>query len=77
MLDTVKENLFFSGMAFNLSSTVAVFFHWFSAVFRLMLVLMLSSIFLLTIPSSLFAGLIRRDVGEVFFTVFKSDVKAC
>ena len=63
MSNTVNENLFFSGMALNHSSTAAVFFHWFSAVLRLMLVLMLSSIFLLTMPSSLFAGLIRRHVG--------------
>ena len=64
-------------MALNHSSTAAVFFHWFSVVLRLMLVLMLSSIFfLLTMPSSLSAGLIRQACwveGEVAFMVFKGD----
>ena len=44
MSNIVNEKLFLSGMALNQSSTAAVFFHWFSAVLRLMLVLMLSSI---------------------------------
>ena len=35
MSNTVNENLCFSGMALNQSSTAAVFFHWFSAVLRL------------------------------------------
>ena len=55
MSNAVNENVLFSGIALNQSSTAAVFFHWFSAVLRLM--------FLLTMPSSLFAGLINRHVG--------------
>ena len=66
-------------MALNQSSTAAVFFHWFSAVLRLMLLLMLSSIFLLTMPSSLFAGLISRHVGLLAkFSLWSLRVmKAC
>ena len=40
-----------------------VFFHWLSFVFVLISEFIRSRICLLTLPSSLFAGLIRRQVG--------------
>ena len=43
--------------------TSFVFFHWLSFVFVLISEFIRSRICLLTLPSSLFAGLIRRQVG--------------
>ena len=59
--------------------TSAVFFHWLSFVFFLISELMLSRICLLTFPSSLFAGFMRRHVGwlaKVSLWSFRV-IKAC
>ena len=50
-------------MLVNQLVTSDVFFHWLSFVVFLIFELILSKICLLTFPSSLFAGLMRRDVG--------------
>ena len=52
-----------SGMLVNQLVTSDVFFHWLSFVAFLIVELMLSRICLLTLPSSLFAGFMRRQVG--------------
>ena len=51
------------GMLVNQLVTSDVFFHWLSFVAFLISELILSRICLLTFPSSLFAGFMRRHVG--------------
>ena len=50
-------------MLVNQLVTSDVFFHWLSFVAFLIVELMLSRICLLTLPSSLFAGFMRRHMG--------------
>ena len=58
-----------SGMLVNQLVTSDVFFHWLSFVVFLIVELILSRICLLTLPSSLFAGFMRRHVGWLEFVV--------
>ena len=61
---TRRTNAFcISGMPVNQLVTSDVFFHWLSFVALLIFELILSRICLLTFPSSLFAGFMRRHVG--------------
>ena len=56
-----------------------VFFHWLSFVIFLIFELILSRICLLTFPSSLFAGFMRRHVGWLAKLSLRSlkVIKAC
>ena len=55
--------LLLSGMLVNQLVTSDVFFHWLNFVVFLIVELILSRICLLTLPSSLFAGLMRWQLG--------------
>ena len=76
MSKEAKECSCLSGMLVNQWVTSGWFFYWLSFVFFLISELTLSRICLLTFPSSLFAGFMRRHVrvvGEVVFMLFQSD----
>ena len=63
MSNEANECFCMSGMPVNQLVTSDVFFHWLSFVAFLIFELILSRICLLTFPSSLFAGFMRRHVG--------------
>ena len=63
MLNEANECFCMSGMPVNQLVTSDVFFHWLSFDAFLIFELILSRICLLTFPSSLFAGFMRRHVG--------------
>ena len=63
MSSDASECFCMSGMLVNQLVTSDVFFHWLSVVVFFIFELILSRIFLLTLPSSLFAGFMRRHVG--------------
>ena len=63
MSNEANECFCMSGMLVNQLITSDVFFHWLSFVIFLIFELILSRISLLTFPSSLFAGFMRRHVG--------------
>ena len=63
MSNVANECFCMSGMLVNQLVTSDVFFHWLSFVVFLIVELILSRICLLTLPSSLFAGFMRRHVG--------------
>ena len=62
MSNDTNECFCMSGMLVNQLITSDVFFHWLSFVVFLIVELILSRICLLTLPSSLFAGFMRRRV---------------
>ena len=63
MSNEANECFCMSGMLVNQLITSDVFFHWLSSVIFPIFELILSRICLLTFPSSLFAGFMRRHVG--------------
>ena len=63
MSNEANECFCSSGMLVNQLVTSDVFFHWLSFVIFLIFELILSRTCLLTFPSSLFAGFMRRHVG--------------
>ena len=63
MSNEANECFCMSGMLVNQLITSDVFFHWLSFVISLTFELILSRICLLTFPSSVFAGFMRRHVG--------------
>ena len=63
MSNEANECFCMSGMLVNQLITSDVIFHWLSFVIFLIFELILSRICLLTFPSSLFAGFMRRHVG--------------
>ena len=79
MSNEANECFCLSGMLVNQLVTSDVFFHWLSFVIFLIFELILSRICLLTFPSSLFAGFMRRHVGwlvKLSLWSFKV-IKAC
>ena len=62
MSNEANECFCMSGMLVNQLITSDVFFHWLSFVISLTFELILSRICLLTFPSSVFAGFMRRHV---------------
>ena len=60
MSNVRKVSLFFCLSCENQFITSLVFFHWFNLHFDLISVLILSKIYLLTLPISVFVGLISR-----------------
>ena len=60
MSNVIKESLFFCLSCENQFITSLVFFHWFKLHLDLISVLILSKIYLLTPPISVFVGLISR-----------------
>ena len=69
MSNEANECFCMSGMLVNQLITSDVFFHWLSFVIFLIFELILSRICLLTFPSSLFAGFMRRHVGWLAKTI--------
>ena len=65
MSSRMNAQFFLFSMLLNHSITDLVLFHWFSSKVDLNSVLISSSMFLLIFLSSLFAGLINRQVGFV------------
>ena len=63
MSNEANECFCMSGMLVNQLITSDVFFRWLSFVIFLIFELILSRICLMTFPSSLFAGFMRRHVG--------------
>ena len=69
MSNEANECFCMSGMLVNQLITSDVIFHWLSFVIFLIFELILSRICLLTFPSSLFAGFMRRRVGWLAKTI--------
>ena len=69
MSNEANECFCMSGMLVNQLITSDVIFHWLSFVIFLIFELILSRICLLTFPSSLFAGFMRRHVGWLAKTI--------
>ena len=68
MSNVRKESLFFCLSCEKEFITSLVFFHWFKLQMDLIFVLILSKIYLLTLPISVFVGLISRHF--VLFSKF-------
>ena len=60
MSNARKVSLFFCLSCENQFITSLVFFHWLNLHFDLISVLILSKIYLLTLPTSVFVGLIKN-----------------
>ena len=69
MSNEANECFCMSGMLVNQLITSDMIFHWLSFVIFLIFELILSRIYLLTFPSSLFAGFMRRHVGWLAKTI--------
>ena len=79
MWNEANECFCMSGMLVNQLITSDEFFHWLSFVIFLIFELILSRICLLTFPSPLFVGFMRRHVGwlaKLFLWSFRV-IKAC